>query len=243
MDILQRLKRHLVMRKFATQQDLYAEMDADRRDAAEEIELLRRALDDLGVTPEEARAGALLSIDTQNEIKRLRARLEWDSECPEQDGIYCRDETIRLQDRQIANLKSALESKQAKIDALMLEFCPGEMPAAQVENWAKHQRPVDENTRDAINSAASEHAEIAKLRAEAEALRRDAERHRLARLCAHVDPHGAWHIFPGDTHDVEEAAQRYDTDMDAAITEQALQHMTDNAQAMGLYDVLGDEKR
>lgn len=240
MDILQRLKRHLVMRKFATQQDLYAEMDADRRDAAEEIELLRRALDDLGVTPEEARAGALRSIETQNEIKRLRARLEWNSEYPEQDGIYCRDETIRLQDRQIANLKSALESKQAKIDALMLEFCPDEMPAAQIENWAKHQRPVDENTRDAINSADSGHPHIAKLRAEAETLRRDAERWQYFASCPQTALMLGSELDPNSDQDWEAECRML---ADAAITEQALQALADEAQSMGLYDVPDDEKR
>lgn len=29
---------------------------------------------------------------------------------------------------------------QAKIDALMLEYCPEEMAPEQVENWALHQR-------------------------------------------------------------------------------------------------------
>lgn len=34
---------------------------------------------------------------------------------------------------------AALAAKQAKIDALMLEFCPGEMSAEQRAEWAKHQ--------------------------------------------------------------------------------------------------------
>lgn len=38
----------------------------------------------------------------------------------------------------VASLKAALEAKQAKIDALMLEFCPDEMTAEQVANWAAH---------------------------------------------------------------------------------------------------------
>lgn len=35
-----------------------------------------------------------------------------------------------------------LESRQAKIDALMLEFCPGEMSVPQLSNWSHHQRPA-----------------------------------------------------------------------------------------------------
>lgn len=33
---------------------------------------------------------------------------------------------------------------QAKIDALMHEYCPEEMTAEQLANWAKHQKPVEE---------------------------------------------------------------------------------------------------
>jgi len=35
--------------------------------------------------------------------------------------------------------RAAAEAKQAKIDALMLEFCPGEMTASQREEWARNQ--------------------------------------------------------------------------------------------------------
>lgn len=35
---------------------------------------------------------------------------------------------------------SAVMVLQAKLDALMLEFCPGEMTEAQKANWAAHQR-------------------------------------------------------------------------------------------------------
>lgn len=31
---------------------------------------------------------------------------------------------------------------QARLDALMLEFCPEEMTEAQKANWARHQKPV-----------------------------------------------------------------------------------------------------
>ena len=40
-------------------------------------------------------------------------------------------------------LKAELASKQAKIDQLMLEYCPEEMDQEQKENWAKHQVPAD----------------------------------------------------------------------------------------------------
>lgn len=36
--------------------------------------------------------------------------------------------------------RSDYVAMQAKIDALMLEFCPDEMSKEQLENWAKHQQ-------------------------------------------------------------------------------------------------------
>lgn len=40
----------------------------------------------------------------------------------------------------IENYVRALNAKQAKIDRLMMEFCPGEMSASQKRNWARHQK-------------------------------------------------------------------------------------------------------
>jgi hypothetical protein len=45
-----------------------------------------------------------------------------------EDGRY-----VRYEDAQ---------ALQARIDALMLEYCPKEMTAEQLEEWAKHQAPV-----------------------------------------------------------------------------------------------------
>jgi hypothetical protein len=39
--------------------------------------------------------------------------------------------------------------KQAQIDRLMLEYCPDEMTEAQVQEWRRHQKPVDESARSA----------------------------------------------------------------------------------------------
>jgi len=35
-----------------------------------------------------------------------------------------------------------IDSLQAKIDSLMLEYCPDEMTEDQIANWGKHQRAV-----------------------------------------------------------------------------------------------------
>jgi hypothetical protein len=50
---------------------------------------------------------------------------------------------VALKVRQGADaLMAELEAKQARIDALMLEFCPEEMTADQKERWARAQRMV-----------------------------------------------------------------------------------------------------
>ena len=40
-----------------------------------------------------------------------------------------------------------LDAKQCKIDQLMLEYCPDEMTQEQFQEWAKHQRLVEEQPR------------------------------------------------------------------------------------------------
>lgn len=51
-----------------------------------------------------------------------------------------------------------VERQQAKIDALMLEYCQDEMTKEQFANWESHQRIVKENDRsdiaDALDDAA-----------------------------------------------------------------------------------------
>lgn len=37
-----------------------------------------------------------------------------------------------------------LEALEAKIDALMLEYCPDEMTPEQLENWGNHQTEAQE---------------------------------------------------------------------------------------------------
>lgn len=55
------------------------------------------------------------------------------------------DEQIRNSPQ--ARLRDALATisrLEARIDALMLEYCPDEMTQAQMENWASHQKPSPE---------------------------------------------------------------------------------------------------
>lgn len=51
--------------------------------------------------------------------------------------------SVLVPEHEYNQLKIDLASNQAKIDALMLEFCPERMTEAQTENWAKHQVPAD----------------------------------------------------------------------------------------------------
>lgn len=45
--------------------------------------------------------------------------------------------------RYILELERAVEANQAKIDALMLEYCPADMSIEQIANWQKHQVKAD----------------------------------------------------------------------------------------------------
>jgi predicted RNase H-like nuclease (RuvC/YqgF family) len=49
------------------------------------------------------------------------------------------DEWLCARDQEIQRLDAALRAKQAKIDALMWEFCPDEMTSEQITEWKKHQ--------------------------------------------------------------------------------------------------------
>jgi hypothetical protein len=40
--------------------------------------------------------------------------------------------------------RTRAEKAEAKIDALMFEYCPIEMSLEQIMEWKKHQRPVQE---------------------------------------------------------------------------------------------------
>jgi hypothetical protein len=44
-------------------------------------------------------------------------------------------------------------SLQARIDELMLEYCPDEMTQERFDEWARHQVPVDEGVSYTITEA------------------------------------------------------------------------------------------
>lgn len=45
------------------------------------------------------------------------------------------------------------DALQARIDELMLEYCPEEMTEAQKANWARHQRPVSDEEEAKVVAA------------------------------------------------------------------------------------------
>ena len=53
-----------------------------------------------------------LVTEAANEIEQLRAKLEWMPDGP--DGIDCRDETIKLQDENVARLRARVDELQSK---------------------------------------------------------------------------------------------------------------------------------
>ena len=50
-------------------------------------------------------------------------------------------------------LESQIEGMQAKIDMLMLEFCPDEMTEEQLANWEIHQKALSESASAVIDMA------------------------------------------------------------------------------------------
>lgn len=86
-----------------------------------------------------------VSLPLQGQSMRLAL---FDNGCPterpEADASFiaaCHPEALHA-------LLEEREAMQAKIDALMLEFCPGEMTAEQLERWASHQKAALTTTAD-----------------------------------------------------------------------------------------------
>lgn len=74
---------------------------------------------------------------TNSLVSRLRDEyVQQSARCGEEDS----------QERSLLAQEAAdeIERLQAKIDALMLEYCPDEMTPEQRTEWAKHQRPSAE---------------------------------------------------------------------------------------------------
>ncbi len=53
----------------------------------------------------------------------------------------------------LCNMRSQIVKQQAKIDALMLEYCPDELTSEQRENWARHQVPVSKAEQNELEES------------------------------------------------------------------------------------------
>lgn len=65
------------------------------------------------------------------------------------DSIGCRPATraeVAMWE-EIERLRAQVDARQAKVDALMLEFCPDEMTDDQLDHWARHQQPARRDGR------------------------------------------------------------------------------------------------
>lgn len=67
-------------------------------------------------------------------VKLLRANAE---------SLLCQQAADEIEGLH-TELRHQLDAKEAEVDALMLEYCPSEMSQAQLDNWAAHQRPIEE---------------------------------------------------------------------------------------------------
>lgn len=108
------------------------------------VERLREACIDWGVANEAA--DEIATLRKELEIERLRlaacgvAALGYFEGCCDEYKSASLDDVLRMREELEAARKDA-ESKQAKIDRLMLEYCPDEMTPAQVKEWELNQKP------------------------------------------------------------------------------------------------------
>ena len=55
-------------------------------------------------------------------------------------------------------LERKLAEAEAKIDALMLEYCPREMSIEQIDRWIKNQKPAGQEVEATLDAARNEPA-------------------------------------------------------------------------------------
>ena len=54
-------------------------------------------------------------------------------------GNHRHKDRVLVNSGDLRELVDHFEGLQARIDELMLEYCPSEMTEAQIKNWGKHQ--------------------------------------------------------------------------------------------------------
>ena len=92
----------------------------------------------VAATLEDAAADPALTLDVARELLRDAAA-----------GIRSLAASAKRAEARAVELEAEVAAKQARIDALMLEYCPDEMTPEQAAEWARHQRPVSQQAGDA----------------------------------------------------------------------------------------------
>jgi uncharacterized protein involved in exopolysaccharide biosynthesis len=64
---------------------------------------------------------------------------------PHEDYCYALERENHTLNEKYESLRQQLSAAQAKIDELMLEYCPEEMTNEQIAEYEKHQRPAWRN--------------------------------------------------------------------------------------------------
>lgn len=63
-----------------------------------------------------------------------------------ENKVLAREAELWGETQEILAIYDQLAAAQAKIDSLMLEYCPDEMTPEQIDNWGKHQKAVSDQT-------------------------------------------------------------------------------------------------
>lgn len=119
-------------------------IEAEQRAERAEVRVAELEAENARLRDEAASALALLArmrAACGDDGRRMQGELE----------AYLRE--LRADAERVAALERDVARAQARIDALMLEYCPDEMTPEQVAEWSRHQRPVSEQEADAIDAA------------------------------------------------------------------------------------------
>lgn len=81
-------------------------------------------------------------------VEALRAELE-----AEKAAHWRTCQTAAHEAEERDKLQAEVAAQQAKIDALMIEYCHEEMTGEQLANWSKHQVPATAEEHTAIDAA------------------------------------------------------------------------------------------
>lgn len=87
----------------------------------------------------EAFARRIARLAIEESTRELRARLEIDPQAPNYDGIACRDETIRQQDKQLAELRAEKDGaylERNHLVAALSKLYPSGLRITNIPGWS-----------------------------------------------------------------------------------------------------------